>query len=324
MNDPACKHAAFEAVERAFDKRMSCYRNVVKIKATSDEAAQKLQNARFDVVYIDGLHTYQQTKRDILNYTPLTTLIAGHDFNQSDWPGVRKAVVELFGESVRQFVDTSWAKALGENPKRLSRSVWSRTADLQLKVVTPFSRSVGNLAAMHRSLCVPAQRMRTEWLIVYQHDTENELLSWHRSQVHEPALTITLIKGRSKTSQFGNSYRNQAIESLKPEPHSWVYFLDDDNIMHPGFVDVMRSLDKTDEVVFFAQVGKDYKLRLAPLSIRVGAIDTAMFLTRADVISLHRWRESEYTADGILAEQLAREHRSRTVCAPCCFYNYLA
>jgi len=50
----------------------------------------------FDMVFIDGGHSYGQVKADILAYTPLVKvggIISGHDYGT--WPGVAKAVREL-------------------------------------------------------------------------------------------------------------------------------------------------------------------------------------------------------------------------------------
>ena len=112
-NDATCHHAAFSEVEKAFDQRISFYPNVTKLKATSDDAIKQLQEARFDVVYIDGLHTYEQVKIDIANYTSITNfIVAGHDYNKTDWLGVYKAINESFDQPIYTFQDTSWAKIL--------------------------------------------------------------------------------------------------------------------------------------------------------------------------------------------------------------------
>ena len=72
------------------------------IKA-SDEAVKDLKNERFDFVYIDGDHSYEQCKKDIINYLPLVRsggIFGGHDYTP-DWPGVIKAVNELLADKFK-------------------------------------------------------------------------------------------------------------------------------------------------------------------------------------------------------------------------------
>ena len=79
----------------------------------SDEAA-KILEGRYDFVFIDGDHSYEQCKKDILNYAPLVRLgglVAGHNFHEahnSAHPGVNKAVREIYGDRTRLQRDFIW------------------------------------------------------------------------------------------------------------------------------------------------------------------------------------------------------------------------
>ncbi len=58
------------------------YKNKVFIKATSDNAFYDLKNKKFDFIYVDGSHYYDQVLRDIKNYYLLLKsggIICGHD-----------------------------------------------------------------------------------------------------------------------------------------------------------------------------------------------------------------------------------------------------
>ena len=67
---------------------------------TSDEAVHILK-PEYHFVFIDGDHSYEQCKRDILNYLPLIMpggFLSGHNYHDhpdSAHPGVHKAVKEL-------------------------------------------------------------------------------------------------------------------------------------------------------------------------------------------------------------------------------------
>lgn len=76
-------------------------------------AAQELaaEGKRFDLVFIDAAHDYENVKADILAWRPLLNpdgLLCGHDFT-SKHPGVIQAVRELLPN--KQLVDTIWYAA---------------------------------------------------------------------------------------------------------------------------------------------------------------------------------------------------------------------
>ena len=66
------------------------------LRATSDEVFNKFQDNFFDLVFIDGLHTYEQLTKDCKNYYSKCKqggIFAGHDYNVIE--GVNRAVNEF-------------------------------------------------------------------------------------------------------------------------------------------------------------------------------------------------------------------------------------
>jgi hypothetical protein len=102
-------------VEKEFDKRVSKFDNVSKIKMPSEQASKKYNKslilddpAIIDVIYIDGAHDYKNVKLDIeLWKDKVRYFICGHDF-YNKFPGVKKAVRECLGEPDILFKDSSW------------------------------------------------------------------------------------------------------------------------------------------------------------------------------------------------------------------------
>lgn len=110
--DITCKFMELEKVYYLFKETISKYENINHIRATSDDAVKLLKEKKYDFIYIDGLHTYEQIKADITNYLPLLNpnrFIGGHDYH-ANWPGVISGINKLLGEPDLVFSDTSWIK----------------------------------------------------------------------------------------------------------------------------------------------------------------------------------------------------------------------
>lgn len=99
-------------VEAIFDKRHGKNDRVKKMKMYSLEAAQKFDDRRLDVVYIDALHEYLPCSQDIGVWRQKVRpggFVCGHDYDAKRFPGVYRAVKEAFPCGVKVFADTSWA-----------------------------------------------------------------------------------------------------------------------------------------------------------------------------------------------------------------------
>jgi predicted O-methyltransferase YrrM len=109
-NDITCTYMDLTNVYYKFLENISDCDNITLIRKTSDDAIEELKNTMVDFVYIDGLHTYDQVKKDILNYSKLinkTGYIGGHDYHPN-WDGVVKAINKYIRVPDKTFIDSSW------------------------------------------------------------------------------------------------------------------------------------------------------------------------------------------------------------------------
>jgi len=77
----------------------SRFSNVTVVKLDSLEYAKAcaLSGKKFDLIFLDGGHEYEEIKADIMAWRPLAKkILAGHDYNM--FPGVTRAVNEIFGK----------------------------------------------------------------------------------------------------------------------------------------------------------------------------------------------------------------------------------
>ena len=86
----------------SIEAKVSSFKNLVFIRDTSIEAAINFENSFFDFIYLDAIHLYENVKEDISVWLPKLKhggVFAGDDCNHK-FPGVEKAVKEIFGKDV--------------------------------------------------------------------------------------------------------------------------------------------------------------------------------------------------------------------------------
>lgn len=83
---------------------------IVVVRATSDAALPKLppdlKTAGCGLIFVDGDHSYEGAKRDLVNYYPLLStggVMAVHDVFDLGWKGVGQAVEEFIGPGMSVF-----------------------------------------------------------------------------------------------------------------------------------------------------------------------------------------------------------------------------
>jgi predicted O-methyltransferase YrrM len=113
LNDMACLYAPFDKVYQQFLRNTLPIHNIKSIKETSENAFSILKDQQWDMVYIDGLHTFEGVSYDIEHYKSIIKpggFICGHDYG---WGNVRHAIGLLLDDKVdATFKDASWAKQL--------------------------------------------------------------------------------------------------------------------------------------------------------------------------------------------------------------------
>jgi hypothetical protein len=125
----------------------------------------------------------------------------------------------------------------------------------------------------------------------------------------------------TRTGDMGNPLRNEFLELYADSftKEDWVYYLDDDNVLHPKFIEEWNNLNGLDcSIVTWGQGG-----RLRPTDQpQVGNIDTACYMFKPYDLPNLRF-ENVYEADGIFASEAARLGTLICVEQYLCYYNAL-
>lgn len=102
--------AKTEDIYAQFTENTKRFRNISVIREESQKAAKACRHTKFEMVFIDGEHTFESVKSDIEAWRPLATkLFCGHDRNQD---GVPKALKEC-GVDFKEGPGSIWYVEVG-------------------------------------------------------------------------------------------------------------------------------------------------------------------------------------------------------------------
>ena len=224
----------------------------------------------------------------------------------------------------------------------------------KLAIITPCSRP-WNLDRIRESICFDDDVLHA-WIIV--HDTD--AAASFKPHFSPPSPKIVEVAAPTRASEGhvggGNHQRNVGLDLLlSPTPDGevkpfdgLVYFLDDDNIVHPNFwavllprmrEDVRVRMYSFDQVMWSSSADAasstktQTRLRLRGDNVRVFAIDTAQCVVHSRLILAAgdlRWDTSRLEADGIFFQTIARDvcaarnqHKYFDDGVVGCYYNFL-
>ena len=211
----------------------------------------------------------------------------------------------------------------------------------KINIVTPCSRpnNLGRIArSILRGLVNHGWPIEVRWWIVF--DT-NRL---DQNKINEACLNIsdgqywvlspTVLLNQSKGSA-GHQHRNLVLDFLeKRNEDGWFYSVDDDNILHEKFYEVIRELKEDLTAVAVNQILKNGKpncspvnkqpLKAMPENMKTYFVDTAQVIFNLKKMKGVRFDESQYKADGMLIEELfEKEGGFAFIDKDLSYYNFL-
>lgn len=151
----------------------------------------------------------------------------------------------------------------------------------------------------------------------------------------ESKVRVTVFFSEISNAFVGHAHRNYFLDKIYPglgiSENDYAYFLDDDTVLHPEFLEnVLPVLEtETPEIVVFGQNTKDNLVRLLPSkeNIRVCHIDMGQYIFKINSLPNNiRFKEDDYCADGIFIEELYKHHgpeKTIVINKQLSFYNYL-
>ena len=158
-----------------------------------------------------------------------------------------------------------------------------------------------------------------EWIIVYDGSkiTENPNIFKNNSKIKE-----YVYKGKGIS---GNPQRNYALTKVT-NPNTSLYYLDDDNIIHPDLYKLVNLIDNTKIYTFNQLIYTFNELNiLKGNNIRNDYIDTAMFIVPFNTCKNIRWIPEKRGADGYYITECYDKYKYLHIFVDndLCYYNKL-
>jgi hypothetical protein len=151
-----------------------------------------------------------------------------------------------------------------------------------------------------------------EWLIVYDGSKiENNPKLFENQENNK--IKEFVYKGDGIS---GNPQRNYALTQVS-NPDTMLYYLDDDNMVHPNLYRLLNIVDNT-KLYTFNQQNK-----LKGNNITIGHIDTAMLLIPYQLCKNETWITDKYDADGHYITECYNKNKKLHIYVDnnLCYYN---
>jgi 2-polyprenyl-3-methyl-5-hydroxy-6-metoxy-1,4-benzoquinol methylase len=252
-------------------------------------------NVSYDVIIEDTTHQFEDQIRVIENiyqYVKPGGLIIIESifksYNENDYIQRLQPILHHFQEHYFIEVDHVNKNSTGWDNDKLfvlvkggSEPIFKNTNKLTL--ITPSYR-VTNLMDIKNSINF---EYIDEWIIVYDGSKITDNPKLFENQENNK-IKEYVYKGEGIS---GNPQRNYALTKIS-NPNTLLYYLDDDNIIHPKLYQLLKIVDHTKLYTF------NQGTRCRGNNIRPGGIDTAMIIIPYELCKNEKWILDNYEADG--------------------------
>ena len=279
-------------------------------------------NILYDIIIDDTTHQFEDQIRVIENtyqyLKPGGVLIIEDIFksyNENDYINRLSPIIDNFQDYYFVELDHENRNSTGWNNDKLFILIKNGAEPIfrnnnKITIITPSYR-LNNLLEIKKSINFDYV---DEWIIVYDGSKIiNNPKLFEDDKIKEYVYKCN-YKGIS-----GNPQRNFALDNIT-NPDTLLYFLDDDNIIHPNLYRLLNIIDNT-KMYSFNQYN-----RIKGNNICVNKIDTAMVLIPYKSCENIKWILNLYNADGYYIQECYNKNKKKLIYVnnDLCYYNKIS
>lgn len=305
-----------------FDNNRITLSNIDVTNKNSIVNSLKQLNTMFDVIIEDTTHQFEDQIRVIENsyqYLKPGGILIIEDifksYNENHYITTLKSILPNFQNYYFVELDHVNRNSTGWNNDKLFILVKGDAQPIfknknKLTIITPSYR-LNNLLRIKKSLNF---NYIDEWIIVYDGNKITQNPNLFQNQ-HDDKIKEYLFQDEGIS---GNPQRNYALSKIT-NPDTLLYYLDDDNIIHPNIYKLMNIIDNT-KIYTFNQYN-----RIKGNCIDIGKIDTAMFIVPYNLSKNIKWHKDKYGADGFYIKECYNNNKNKHIYIDddLCYYNFI-
>ena len=272
-------------------------------------------NILYDIIIDDTTHQFEDQIRVIENtyqYLKPGGILIIEDifksYNENDYINRLSPIIDNFQDYYFVELDHENRNSTGWNNDKLFILIKNGTEPIfrnnnKITIITPSYR-LNNLLEIKKSINFDYV---DEWIIVYDGS----------KIINNPKL---FEDDKIKEYVYKcNPQRNFALDNIT-NPDTLLYFLDDDNIIHPNLYRLLNIIDNT-KMYSFNQYN-----RIKGNNICVNKIDTAMVLIPYKSCENIKWILNLYNADGYYIQECYNKNKKKLIYVnnDLCYYNKIS
>jgi predicted O-methyltransferase YrrM len=277
-------------------------------------------NIQYDIIIDDSTHQFEDQVIFIENcyqyLKPGGILIIENIFkyyDEKDYINRLSSILKYFQDYYFVELDHNNKNSSGCNNDKLFVLIKGGDVPIfkntnKITIITPSYR-LDNLLEIKKSINF---QYIDEWIIVYDgNKVKNNPKLFENQENNKIKEYLYKSNGIS-----GNPQRNYALSKVTNK-NTLLYYLDDDNIIHPNLYNLLNIIDNNKTYSF------NQHNRINGNKINVGLIDTAMIIISYNLCKDIRWVLNKYEADGIYFEECYYKNINTHVYIDntLCYYN---
>lgn len=191
----------------------------------------------------------------------------------------------------------------------------------KISIVTPVTR-VNNIKYMIDGVEKGYNYFDIDWYIILDVTKNIDTKVVYNLFSGKQIVNVIIVESNDTTSIMGYGQKNYALDNIKD---GYVWFLDDDNLVHENFFIVINELLKSNpNGIIMKQKLETFERDVNPGMLRETHVDQAQYFLRRDYIGNKRYF-LRYCADGEFIETLYKNNPNNFIFhhGVLCYYNRL-